>query len=560
MDRGGGCRRQAGFSILEISIAMIIVGVIVAGALQPYNLWQKRTRKDKTDHNVEMMTFAVQGFFATHGRYPCPARIDVPRTDPAYGKETDCTDTSAAPGSCGDGICIAKSQRNVKADFDGDGTVDAPQNPRIRIGTMPFRDIGFEELLSLDGYDNRILYAVTEFQASVNGIVTDPHTGGIGIIDSHGHSILDPADSGNFITLSHGEDGGGANNFSGISQGPCPATLDHENCDNDSVFRSGDYADTNDSLRHDDIVRHETPENFPRWVYSAMGEGNIHQLFNDGNVGGDYRYNWYLTNYPSYIDNAVKLWIGGDSLVEGDVQTAHVCDEGEDDCFPPSMIGGDGVSCAAMGGLLRGFESADALCGGSWTVECPGLEVVNGMQDGLPTCGHIPCKSTSGGSICGTSIAVADGPHGAIQTISGGVSNCARAQFTCGDGLWDKTGYENTQWCSQPPATQTLSCPTYCGYGGGPHTQERTVNSASCYIGPWITTSTCPATAACPPPPPPPPPPSSSGGGGAPPSSSPPSPPPPPATGGGSVPPSSSPPPPPPPPPPPTGGGGGFIH
>jgi len=515
--------REAGFSLLELAISMIIVSILMAGVLGSYQLWIKQKREKETIDHAEAMAFAIQGFFATHGRYPCPAPLNVQRTDPAYGKEpagpdadsTGCASTTIPIGSCSGGICVAGSGRSVTANFDGnDTTPETTASPRIRIGAVPFRDIGFDELVSLDGYDNKYLYAVTEFQASRNGIGTKPDTGGINIVDRSGNTILGTPDSADYVVLSHGEDRVGAYNFIGSISANCPAsgtaTLDQENCDNDATFRAADHADIAGTNHFDDIIRHEAPASSPRWAYSPGGNGNIHHLFTDGNLGGDFAYNWYQSQphagadyqaFQAAVGADTKLWITGDVKVEGNIKTDSYCDKERDDCFDPDMIGGDGIECPP-GQIMHGISEGDAECTTGWQVACTGRQVVTGVDDqGKPTCGHIPCKASTGSAGCGGATQpLPASDHGTSVTIRGGVNNCASQTYVCTDGRWSVGSQDG--FCVCPPTTQTLSCPTYCGYGGGdPQTQTGTDNCATCqYPSNWVTTSSCPATADCPPP------------------------------------------------------------
>jgi len=584
-----------GFSLIELSIALIIVGILIAGAALPYKVWMEEKQREETQDHIEAMANAVQWFVAINGRYPCPAPLGLSRSDPDYGRESDCTDASQSVGSCASGLCIAESNReigedasgNLILDFNGDGSIDAlndsPRNPRIRIGAVPFRDLGLHEELTVDGYNNRIVYAVTEFQARNDspGIAVQADAGGIGIVDNDGDSAMSVPDSADFIVLSHGKDGAGAYSFAGGSAFNCPnsSTLDGENCDGDAIFRSGEYSTATGSNRNDDVVMYEIPANAPRWVVS---EDNVNDIYamrppgsNQARVASDYRFDWFERFFrtdPSLFtpEQATQfasdsaLWVGGNALVEGEIQTNRICDENVENCFSPSMIGGSdpdngrGMACPD-GEFMAGIKDGQPVCRRRIVLQCQDDKTLRGFDtDGEPICGYLPCpseeteicdtgvtlpdirhdenhtpdlmpdhnirrtyacdngeweiSSTSPGcsclattkSICGDSVSLPYTLHGESVTRTGGIYDCTTTVFRCNNGTWQTDSSDG--YCSCPTTTRSQSCPSRCGYSGGDWaTQERNLDCPNCGTpGPWRTTSTCPATDACPPPPPPP--------------------------------------------------------
>src|SRR5687768_8837935 len=109
----GFSTKEAGYNLIQICIAMLVVGVLLSAGASAYNIYKRDRVVTATTQNVAAMTEAINGYRAVYGTYPCPAPLNVSRQDPNYGNPTDCSDTSVAPGNCGGGICVQRSTRTV---------------------------------------------------------------------------------------------------------------------------------------------------------------------------------------------------------------------------------------------------------------------------------------------------------------------------------------------------------------------------------------------------------------------------------------------------------------
>jgi prepilin-type N-terminal cleavage/methylation domain-containing protein len=79
-------KHQNGFSLVELSITLIIIGVLAAAALQAYNSYYQNRLIQKTTENIEYVNDRIAGFVEEHGFYPCPAAP----SDPS-GVATNCS-------------------------------------------------------------------------------------------------------------------------------------------------------------------------------------------------------------------------------------------------------------------------------------------------------------------------------------------------------------------------------------------------------------------------------------------------------------------------------------
>lgn len=64
---------QRGFSLLEMAIVLLILGLLVGGLIQPFNSQIDISRTKDTEARLNTIQEALNGFIATNGRLPCPA-------------------------------------------------------------------------------------------------------------------------------------------------------------------------------------------------------------------------------------------------------------------------------------------------------------------------------------------------------------------------------------------------------------------------------------------------------------------------------------------------------
>lgn len=79
-------KRLAGFTLLEISIVLVILGVLANAFLQPIGSQVESAKRQETRDVLLRVEQAVMGFAAAHGRLPCPAPFDQTAIE-----VTDCT-------------------------------------------------------------------------------------------------------------------------------------------------------------------------------------------------------------------------------------------------------------------------------------------------------------------------------------------------------------------------------------------------------------------------------------------------------------------------------------
>jgi len=84
-------QRQYGFTLLEMAIVMVIVGLLIGGLLTPLSAQKEQARRQENQRLLEDAREALFGFAAANGYLPCPATL--------AGNGLEVRSTSA--GKCG---------------------------------------------------------------------------------------------------------------------------------------------------------------------------------------------------------------------------------------------------------------------------------------------------------------------------------------------------------------------------------------------------------------------------------------------------------------------------
>lgn len=497
-----GCspRRAAGYSLIEMAIAIVIIGLLFAPAADVYSTYTEYKKRDTTKTNVASVISAIQSYRRANGVFPCPSGLSVLRTDPAYGKAFDCTSTgplSVAPavGACDltKGICIEKTKR---ASLLATGT---PFQQRVVVGAVPFRQMQVPENSTYDGYGNRLVYVLTQSMGDITTLST--LNGAISIEDPTGKALVNPADSAIFAILSPGKDGVGGWSFEGGAvHVPCTGAIgaDVANCNPgfegqaptmDAVIVDSYNAGAVGAAHYDDYVGYFQSLPDPLWRYIS-GTNNIQDL-TDQSVGigvNPASSSIQLdiasaTTAPDVWDNltganatntdALLVYGVGGNGNAGKMQVDSVCDATGTNCFDPIHLGGTtpglnyqpgdpGMGCPS-GQVMAGIDGTkSATTGGA---DCYALAMtcspdpvtnetryVTGVVNGVPTCEKllIPCPAANqpapapgaDGTTCPTISlsAAADGSSTYLAAPTWDPNGCRAVTYTCSKGNWSKTG------------------------------------------------------------------------------------------------------------------------
>lgn len=277
-------RKQIGFTLIELTVVMIIVGLLLAGVASLFHAYLMGRQQETMNLAIASVQDGLVDFFSsdpdstdsvieTEARYPCPA-------DPA-----------AAPGSAHFGVeqVHASGRCALTGDivsFPGTGDLPGPDDD-VYVGSLPFVTLGMSFEDSLDPSHNRLTYAVSG-ALTAPGILSlpNPPPGAITVTQDSGTDITDAE----FVVLSHGLTGAGSYTAQGIPNGNgCNAAVaEGENCDrDDAVFAQlslsqGDNAGFFDDRLTFALIESEDPE---FWRQADNDPTNNITNLNAGNVG-----------------------------------------------------------------------------------------------------------------------------------------------------------------------------------------------------------------------------------------------------------------------------------
>ena len=150
----GYYNQQSGFTLIEIAVVLVIIGVLIGGFIGTFTDRIETTRRENTRQQLEDVRTAILGYASAEGRLPCPTRaIDGGVAQPVNG-----------------GVCTQKH------------------------GFVPGSTIGLSgtynsDNLLIDSWGNPIRYSVTTASSSA---FTKPTGAGNGGIRDIGMAMLNP--------------------------------------------------------------------------------------------------------------------------------------------------------------------------------------------------------------------------------------------------------------------------------------------------------------------------------------------------------------------------------
>lgn len=256
-------RHRFGFSLIEVSIVLIIIGIISALSIEMFGARINNANYTNTKQRMETIAAALNRYYAANGRLPCPAQLHLQPGDAAYGMPIYSGGTPPDTG------CDTANPANVTAIGDGNDTAPFPGGPPgsvgtvsikttivsgewIRLGGVPTRALGLSDEMMYDAFNRKFSYAMMQ---RFNTAATD----GL-IIISDGVSSTPVTTAAAFVLISHGRDGKGAFTRAGQIGNGCfsQAGLDNENCDdsNNDVFVETQFNDVErgSATWYDDLI------------------------------------------------------------------------------------------------------------------------------------------------------------------------------------------------------------------------------------------------------------------------------------------------------------------
>lgn len=227
-------RKSHGFTLIELAMVLMIVGLLLGGLLVPLNAQMEQRGISETDKNLAEIREALIGFAIINGRLPCPAQATLATGAAGAGEETLASNTCACASS-GSTVAQAGSTACTETSVTG---------------VLPWVTLGLNET---DAWDRRYTYRVAthfadQIAAGTFGSGCTPSLAptaasfalcSLGVPDvfsaaSGGTTVVADVPA---IIVSHGKNGYGAYLTDG-SKLSGAAGDEAENADNDSIFVS----------------------------------------------------------------------------------------------------------------------------------------------------------------------------------------------------------------------------------------------------------------------------------------------------------------------------------
>lgn len=372
-------KTQDGFSLVELAIIMIIMGLLTAPFLQQYNVYKEQQKRDETSLSFSQSHEGLSNFYSTmidtdsdgiedtyNNYYPCPS-------DPAI-----------AFGETGHGVSVDKCWTIGNGDCSPDGGMC--HYGGAFIGGIPYVTLSLPYTETIDGYKNPIKYVVSDTLVNPATASDENRQGSITWEDDTGGPTRTQNTNALYGFISPGANRKGAFDLYGNFT-PCSAgTDDVQNCNNNGTFLRKRMTLASGAGYFDDIVEFVTSGPTSLWQMSEQNPGGIYNT-NPGPVG-------IGTNNPnSGKDKEIKLHVAGDVQAQN-VRAGEYCDQ-QGHCMPTSIIAGEGITCADKGMYLVGIADKGPLCApvSIENVEpriCPDGELVSGIVGGRIECTPIP--------------------------------------------------------------------------------------------------------------------------------------------------------------------------
>jgi prepilin-type N-terminal cleavage/methylation domain-containing protein len=181
---------SAGFTLLEASIVLVIVGVIAGMVSEGWNFIET-SRRVSTGNKLDTVENALLAYRLANNSLPCPGDPSLPNTNANYGV------AAANPGSCTGGTpAIAAA------------STDAVNS--VVEGSVPFKTLNLPEEFMYDGWERKFAYAVNTKATAANAMQAEPLTDICGISVTDAGGVAGNRTKGAFYTLvSFGADGHG---------------------------------------------------------------------------------------------------------------------------------------------------------------------------------------------------------------------------------------------------------------------------------------------------------------------------------------------------------------
>lgn len=397
-----GRNSEKGLSLIELSVAMVVLSIIIVPLLRLYEMSQEKYRVTQNIEKLERITHALNRYAQQNGRLPAPASLRNPFVakwnDPNYGVDVSNYTASFNTAPCNampTSVHVYCTPQSTTYPTNGGAGAE------VLTGMVPFHSLGLTEDDAYDRYQSKITYMVTRSAVKTDSFKNN--TGAIAIINQDGNLLDGGKDNPTYVTdssgnkksnvlyalISHGRDKKGAYDKSDFVTVDCStaAGLDQANCNQQlqTWIRGMQAPDPKDNSKNvlsdrislatgaqyfDDIIRYRTTTMEGMWTQQNVV---------DKTTGA-------VDREDIYMSGPQKVFVGGSKKsveeakykldVKGDVKTStltyskSLCQQVDSTgkCFRVTNIGNSDkdatgedapIYCGSTGSRLRALNKIE---------------------------------------------------------------------------------------------------------------------------------------------------------------------------------------------------------
>ena len=182
----GDVRRQ-GFTLLELAVVLVVIGIVTTMGLLSTSGVVDAARRTATENKLTQIENALMDYRARFNRLPCPAQYSMNDSNASYGLELTSSD--------------------YRCDFTTLGNREF-----VVEGAVPARTLGLPDEFMLDGWGNKIRYAVDMNATSRDAFlkIKPSDSCGVGVLDGLFYSRSSDINKATKMTITNGARSGTA--------------------------------------------------------------------------------------------------------------------------------------------------------------------------------------------------------------------------------------------------------------------------------------------------------------------------------------------------------------
>jgi prepilin-type N-terminal cleavage/methylation domain-containing protein len=231
----GRMAAMRGFSLVEMAIVLVVIGLVLSGGLLAIAPVIQNTKVADTEARLDRLEQAIILHSIRYGCIPCPANPTLASGNANAGRAQD------GPASYYTTGCTANA---------------CQQNNQ---GAVPWINLGISEAEATDGYTVRIDYAITAGLQNANGMMRAPpatYPAGTLVVNTADGTQITGAAA--YVLISHGDDRSGGFGASGIAAPDPNGSANQTANTNGTPFVQDTLNGTSGANHFDDIVRWRT--------------------------------------------------------------------------------------------------------------------------------------------------------------------------------------------------------------------------------------------------------------------------------------------------------------